>query len=396
MDPHHPDELDGRGPMVSPGRTASGPTALVRDDAREQLRAVVRRCVAEHGGPRPFLTEQASGRWYDEALLRTLSQEVGVTGLVVAEELGGAGANIADLAVVFEELGAGLAPVPVFGTILATAALRTVEGDPVAAQLLMSIADGELRAAVAGVGMTPAEPAFSEGAEGLLTGRAAIVIEAAEAEVLLVPATTEAGESLFAVEAGAEGVTVTPLRTLDLTRGLATLELQAAPSCMIGTAGSAPDAVSTAWDLGCIILAAEQVGGAQHCFDAALDYAKNRVQFGRTIGSFQVIKHALVCQLLQVELARSALLAAVDAADAYLAVPDEASRRQLTLAASMAKAVCSDAYMAVADESLHIHGGVGFTWDHDAHIYFRRAKSSQQLLGGPDTHRERLAAAAGL
>jgi alkylation response protein AidB-like acyl-CoA dehydrogenase len=149
-------------------------------------------------------------------------------------------------------------------------------------------------------------------------------------------------------------------------------------------------------DCALVLLAAEQVGGAQRCLDEAVLYAGQRVQFDRPIGSFQAIKHALVNVLLDVEMARSAAAVAVRSADRYLGAQTSENLSQLALAASLAKASCSEAYMRTAEETLHVHGGIGFTWEHDAHLHYRRAKAGELFLGTPSRHRDRMAAHAGL
>jgi alkylation response protein AidB-like acyl-CoA dehydrogenase len=319
-----------------------------------------------------------------------------------------------DLVAAFEELGAALAPVPLFATVaLATPVLLAAGPGTETARLLRLVAAGATLLSVADIGPTRVRDhgvAAARTAQGgwMVTGRSGLVVEADTADLLIVPAITGDGLTLFVVDATASEVQRRRLTSFDLTRGLAEVSFNAAQAQLIGIPGQAPDVLEVAWDLSCVVLAAEQVGGAQHCLDTAVAYAKERVQFGRPIGSFQSIKHRLVDLLLEVELARSALVNAVEAAEGYLSIagpgagasasadtgPD--ARRALTVAASVAKSLCSDAYMKVADESLHVHGGIGFTWEHEAHLYFRRAKSSQQLLGTPDVHRDRLSRAAGL
>jgi alkylation response protein AidB-like acyl-CoA dehydrogenase len=208
------------------------------------------------------------------------------------------------------------------------------------------------------------------------------------ANVLVVAARTPAGLSLFAVDENAPGLTRTPLATMDQTRKQARLELSGTPARLIGADGGASAGLSKTLDLAAVALAAEQVGGAQRCLDMSVEYAKQRVQFGRPIGSFQAIKHKCADMLLEVESAKSAAYyagwAAAEASD------------ELAVVASLAKAYCSDAYFHAAAENIQIHGGIGFTWEHDAHLYFKRAKSSELLLGDPTYHRELLAQRIGL
>ncbi|MCG2621234.1 acyl-CoA dehydrogenase family protein [Arthrobacter sp. I2-34] len=376
-------------------------TALVPTPERLELREAVRKSLQRHPGPRGFLAEQPSGKWFDASLLEDLNRQLGLAELLVPIGCGGAGGQLADAAIVFEELGAALAPVPLFATVaLATSAL-VASGGEAAATLLGRIARGEATVALADARCgLPDDHRFvavpRAGGGWLVSGRSGVVIEGAGADVLLVTAETGDGVTLFAVEADASGVQRRPLRTLDLTRGIAEVVLDGARAEQTGASGGGRAAADLAWDVGSVLLAAEQVGGAQRVLDTAVEYAKQRVQFDQKIGSFQQISSKLVDLLLDVEMARSALATAVDAADEHWEDRGEDTRLALLREASLAKALCSDSYMHVADEGLHVVGGIGFTWEHDAHLYFRRAKSTQQLLGSPDSHRERLAKAAGL
>lgn len=376
-------------------------TTLVPTQERLTLRETVRKSLERHPGPRGYLAELPTAKWYDAGLLASLNGELGLAELLVPSEYGGAGGQVADAAVVFEELGAALAPVPLFATVaLATPALIAAGGE-VAASLLRRIALGDTTVTLADARCgLPEDHRFVAAqrpdAAWLVSGRSGIVIEGAGADVLLVTAETAGGVTLFAVDTDAKGVERQPLRTLDLTRGVAEVILNDARAEQVGELGRGATSAELAWDIGSILLAAEQVGGAQKVLDTAVEYAKQRVQFDQPIGSFQQISSTLVDLLLDVELARSALLRAVDAADEHQEYGDEDARHTLLLEASLAKGLCSDVYVHVADEGMHVLGGVGFTWEHDAHLYFRRAKSTQQLLGSPDSHRDRLAKAAGL
>jgi alkylation response protein AidB-like acyl-CoA dehydrogenase len=214
------------------------------------------------------------------------------------------------------------------------------------------------------------------------------VLDGNVANLLVVAARTPAGLSLFAVEGDAPGLTRTPLATMDQTRKQARLELAGVAGQLIGADGGASAGLSRTLDLAAVALAAEQVGGAQRCLDMSVEYAKERVQFGRPIGSFQAIKHKCADMLLEVESAKSAAY--------YAGWAAAESSDELPVVASLAKAYCSDAYFHAAAENIQIHGGIGFTWEHDAHLYFKRAKSSELLLGDPTYHRELLAQRIGL
>ena len=208
------------------------------------------------------------------------------------------------------------------------------------------------------------------------------------ASTILVVARTEDGLSLFAVDGEASGLARTPLATLDQTRKLARLEFGSVPGRLIGMPGSAGPVLDRTLDVAAIALAAEQLGGAQRALDMAVGYAKIRRQFGRPIGSFQAIKHKCADMLLEVESARSAAYYA-----GWAAAEDS---DELPVVASLAKSYCSEAYFHAAAENIQIHGGIGFTWEHDAHLYFKRAKSSEVLLGDPSYHRELLAQRIGI
>ena len=221
-----------------------------------------------------------------------------------------------------------------------------------------------------------------------LSGVKSFVIDGHVANLIIVAARTGAGVSLFAVDGDASGLTRESLATMDQTRKQAKLTFDNTPATLIGTDGGGWDVMSTVLDLGAVALAAEQVGGAQFVLEMAVQYAKDRVQFGRPIGSFQAIKHKCADMLLEVESAKSA---------AYYGLWCAAEMNdELPSVASLAKSYCSEAYFHAAAENIQIHGGIGFTWEHPAHLYFKRAKSSELLFGDPAYHRELLAQRIGL
>jgi alkylation response protein AidB-like acyl-CoA dehydrogenase len=196
--------------------------------------------------------------------------------------------------------------------------------------------------------------------------------------LLLVTAVTPSGPSLFAVDPTAPGVERRRLETIDMSRKLAVVTLTDAAGRLIGEAGAAGPLIDAVLDRAVVALAAEQVGGAQVCLDMAVEYAKLRVQFGRQIGSFQAIKHKCADMLLEVESARSAAY--------YAAWTWQDRPAELPMIASLAKAYCSEAYARTAAENIQVHGGIGFTWEHDAHLYYRRARSSEAMFGTPTDH----------
>jgi alkylation response protein AidB-like acyl-CoA dehydrogenase len=221
-----------------------------------------------------------------------------------------------------------------------------------------------------------------------ISGTKAHVLDGHVADVVLVVARTESGLSLFWVAGDSEGLTRTPLATMDQTRTQAELRFDGVTASLVGVEGGAGPMLDRVLDIAAAALAAEQVGGTARCFEMAVEHAKQRVQFGRPIGSFQAVKHLCADLLLQVESARSA------AYYAAWAVAEESP--EVSMVASLAKAYCSDAYVAVATENIQIHGGIGFTWEHPAHLYFKRATSSAVLFGDPTHHRDRIAHTIGI
>ena len=230
--------------------------------------------------------------------------------------------------------------------------------------------------------------AAADGDGWTLTGTKMYVLDGHIADLVLVAARTPGGVSLFRVDGDADGLTRTALATMDMTRKQARLEFDSVSASMVGTEGGGWTVLERVLDLAAVALAAGQVGGAQVCLDTAVQYAKDRVQFGRPIGSFQAIKHKCADMLLEVESAKSA---------AYYAGWCAAELNdELPSVASLAKAYCSEAYFHTTAENIQIHGGIGFTWEHPAHLYFKRAKSSELLFGDPTYHRELLAQRIGI
>jgi alkylation response protein AidB-like acyl-CoA dehydrogenase len=372
------------------------PEAPQFTEEQEQLRSLVRKFLEEHSSESAVRAHMGSERGFEPELWRRLAAELGLVGLIVPEAHGGAGLGGVELALVMEEMGRALLCAPYFSTAVLAAGALLESGDEAAqADLLPSIAAGRCVAAlVFGESLAPWEPdaagVRARRAPGgwRLEGAGQPVIDGAAADVLLVAARGDAGLSLFRVAAAGPGVTRSPLPPLDLTRRLARVELRDAPAQLLGAEGRAAPALERALDRGLAALAAEQVGGAQRCLDLALEHARTRIQFGRPIGSFQAIKHRCADLLVQVEMARSAAYAAgLSAAQASDELPG---------VASMAKAYASEAFLHAAGESIQIHGGVGFTWEHPAHLYFKRAKSSALLLGDAVHHRDRVARLLGL
>jgi alkylation response protein AidB-like acyl-CoA dehydrogenase len=315
--------------------------------------------------------------------------------LTIPEEYGGQGFGYVELTVVLEEMGRALLCAPYFSSVVLAANALIHSGDESAkSELLPRIASGT----IATLALTEPNGRWDE--EGVtaqataagdgwtLDGTKMYVLDGHTAEIIVVAARTPAGVSLFHVAGDAAGLTRTPLSTMDQTRKQAKLELSGTPATLVGEDGGGWQVLDRVLDLAAVALAAEQVGGAQMCLDMAVEYAKVRVQFGRPIGSFQAIKHKCADMLLEVESAKSA---AYYAAWCAAELNDE-----LPSTASLAKAYCSEAYFHAAAENIQIHGGIGFTWEHPAHLYFKRAKTSELLLGDPTYHRELLAQRIGI
>ncbi|MBL7548063.1 acyl-CoA/acyl-ACP dehydrogenase [Frankia sp. AgB1.9] len=359
-------------------------------EEREQLRAVVREFLADVSGEDAVRASMTTATGWDPAVWRALADDLGILGLGIPEELGGVGYGFAEIGVVAEETGAALLCAPYLATVTAAQALLAAGDDAAASDLLPGLAAGT----VATLAVAEADgrweagsiQATAEHAAGgwRVSGTKTFVLDGATAELVLVAARTGAGIGLFAVDGEADGLTRTRLATLDQTRRQARLDLAGVPARLIGAEGEAWPAIERAIRLAIVALAAEQVGGAARVLDMAVDYAKTRVQFGRPIGSFQAVKHKLADVLVEVESARSASYAATAAAQR----PDDP---EFALVTSLAKAFCSDAYVHAAAENIQVHGGIGFTWEHPAHLYLKRAKSSRVLFGDPVHHRELLA-----
>ena len=362
-------------------------------DEHAELRASVRRFLKDRSpvsAARNLMTDPTA---YDEALWTQMADQLGLPGLALPEEFGGSGYGTAELAIVLEELGSVLYVGPYFATVaLAGRTLAASDDDAAKARWLPGIAAGTTTAALA-VGESartwvdrPDTTATRAGDTWTLSGTKRFVIDGATADLLLVAAATDDGLGLFALDSDSSGVRTEPLSTLDLTRRMADVTLTDAAAARIG--GEASALLAHAADLAVVALAAEQVGGTQRCLDETVAYAKLRVQFGRAIGSFQAVKHRAADVLLSLETARSAM--------AYAAGVVDAGGNEAALAATLAAAVCSEAFTEAARANLQLHGGIGFTWEHDAHLYLKRAKSDQLLFGAPVHHRARLGSLTGI
>ncbi|HKA15896.1 MAG TPA: acyl-CoA dehydrogenase family protein [Myxococcota bacterium] len=369
---------------------------------QEELRAAARAFLAEASSSERVRAAMASEIGYDAEIWKRIGRELGWPAAIVPEECGGLGLGMVELVALLEAMGEALLCAPFFATVcLAAQAVLAAGTDEQRRRWLAPIAEGEARAALA-----TAEPGLPHDAVALearregdayrLDGVKRYAIDGASADWLVVSARTPGsrggdGVTLFVVPDDAAGLTRIALPTMDQTRRQAELRFAGVyvpAEARLGDEGAGAEPLRRALDLGAIALAAESVGGAQRCLDLSVAYAKQREQFGRPIGSFQAIKHKCADMMVRVETARSAAYYAACAA------AEEAA--DLRVAASLAKAYCSEAYYHCAAETIQIFGGVGFTWEYDPHLYFKRARASEALLGTPAWHRERVARAIGL
>lgn len=365
------------------------PALLLETEEQHQLRAVLRDLLAETCGPEEVRKQAETPRGHDQVLWDRLAGEIGVHGLALPEEYGGAGCSFAELAVALEETGRALCPAPLLSTVVLAGHALLAGGDRRACERwLPGIASGALTATVAGF-LYPADVTAERGPDGwVLRGAADFVPDGEGADLLLVAARAPDGERLFACEPDATTCDRTARRVLDPTRRQALVRFGGAAAEPVGEAGQAPGIVAAVLDAGRVAVAAEHVGGSAHALDAVLEYVSHRTQFGRVIGSFQVIKHRLADLLVEIEGARSA--------SAYASACLAAGAPELPVAASAAAVACTGAYRLATTEYVQLHGGIGFTWEHPAHLFLRRARADEALFGTGDDHRLRLAGLLGL
>jgi alkylation response protein AidB-like acyl-CoA dehydrogenase len=357
---------------------------------QEELRKMVRRFMENKSASSDVRRLMETPEGYDPAVWSQMADELGLQALIIPEKFGGAGFGYVELVIVMEEMGRALLCSPFFSTIaLAANALLSSTDEVAKGDYLPGIASGDTIATLAyteaggkwDLESIRCSATHSDG-QWLISGEKSFIVDGNLATLILVAARTPGGVSLFAVDGEASGLSRTSQPTLDQTRKQAELVFAATPGRLIGEEGSAGPALERTMDLAAVALAAEQAGGAQKVLDMSIEYAKDRIQFGRPIGSFQVIKHMCANMLLEVESAKSAAHYA-----GWTAAEDG---EDLGVSACLAKAYCSEAYFHAAGENIQIHGGIGFTWEHDAHLHFKRAKSSEIMLGDPAYHRNML------
>jgi alkylation response protein AidB-like acyl-CoA dehydrogenase len=377
---------------------------LLYSDTEQALAGSLRDLLADRGTPELVLARTESVETYDDGLWQAVAADLGCAGLLIPEADGGAGASYREMASAAEALGAAVAPVPYLGSaVVATAALLSVGPDRPegpAPDLLKKMADGRLTAALAvpfasppgsafplSVRVTGPRPGDDRAGMARLRGMVTGVADALPAGVLLVPA-DGVPHGLYLVDMSAPGVAKTPVVSLDMTRQLCDLSFDDTPATVIVSGPAATRALEAGLAAGAGMLASELVGLAQQCVDMTVAYVKQRHQFGRPVGSFQAVKHRLADVWVTVSQARAAArYAAACLADGH---PDA------QVAVALAKAYCSDAALLAAQECVQLHGGIGFTWEHPAHLYLKRAKADSIAFGTADAHRAALAALADL
>jgi alkylation response protein AidB-like acyl-CoA dehydrogenase len=358
-------------------------------DEQEQLREVVRKYLASTSPEAEVRHLMATDAGYDDLVWKDMANQLGLQGIAIPEQHGGSGFGFLELSVILEEMGRALLCAPYFSTVvLATQALLESGDDEACRASLPRIASGDLVATFAvpaGVADGSAVTATEHDGQHLLDGVAQYVLDGCTADLVLVHA--KAGDvrsSLFAIPSAnalsSDVLTRTPLHSMDQTRKLARLEFHRTPAQLVGAPGAGDDIVEAVLQKAAVALASEQVGICQWGVATSAEYARTRVQFGRPIGTFQAIKHKCVDMLLDLEAAKAVAY--------YAAWTVETDAPDLPLMSSLAKAECSEAALDVATETLHVHGGIGFTWEHPAHLYLKRAESSALLFGDARHHRE--------
>ena len=370
---------------------------FVLTEEQALIQATARAFFAEQATSAAVRKAMESEAAYDPALWRRVSAEIGFTGTGIPSPYGGSGLGQVELAIIMMEAGRTLYPSPLLPSVcMAAQAILAAGTEEQKARLLPAIASGETIAALAYMsasGRSGPDATLTLEDEGWrLSGSAGFVPFGHAADLLVVAARGPGdGVSLALVDRGMPGLTVERHASLDPTRPLSTLRFDSIvldETRLLGSAGAAAAALSRALDLARIAVAAEQAGGAEAVLDMTVAYSKDRVQFGRPIGSFQALKHRMADMMVLVETAKTAAY--------YAAATADEGRDDLEEPAAIAKVYCSDAFSSCAGHAIQLHGGIGFTWEHDVHLYFRRARASSTLLGEPVELREALAQKIGL
>jgi alkylation response protein AidB-like acyl-CoA dehydrogenase len=373
-------------------------TLIILTDEELALADSVRKFVADRSPLTSLRQLIASGEPYDAGVWKQMTAQLGLAGLTIPESYGGVGAGYSALSVALTELGAGLVPSPLLACVLAAEVLLHLDDDAAKDEVLPRIAGGELIASLAvassaGGHVTAAGSGDGAVASGnvvsstLLTGSVSPVLNGAEADVLLVPAEDGAGgQAIYLVDGGADGLSRTRLTAVDHSRSLARVALAGTPGRAL--TGDAAAALSAAADLANLALAAESAGAMKACLDMTSAYARIRVAFGQPIGAFQAVKHRLADMEKSWELGNAALRDAARSGDER--------QDRFSIAASVARVLLAGAYADAAVDTVQLHGGIGFTWEHDAHLYYKNGLSNKVLLGGPGEQLDRLADSLGI
>jgi len=347
-----------------------------------QFREVVARFLQDKSQPAAVRQQMETASGYDEAVWQQLAQEIGLAGTHLPETYGGFGFGPVELGITTEQMGRYLYCGPFFASAVMAAGAVLIGADEAAKQgLLPDIAAGK---SIATLVLDNLDAPHEVGqalsfAAGRLTGEARLVVDAINADHFAVIASSVDGLGLYWLAASAPGIETAPVQSLDPTRKLASVRFENAEAKQIGALTEA--SLQAVWDYICIALAHEMIGGAQHLLDSTVDYTKLRYQFGRPIGSFQGLKHRLADLLMELEMAKAATHHA-----AFALAAGEAD----AAVGSMAKAMAADVYLKAAREAIQMRGGIGFTWEEDTHLWFKRAKSSEVFMGTPTMHRERM------
>ena len=361
---------------------------LILTDEELALADSVRKFAADRSPLTSLRQLIASGEPYDTGVWKQMTAQLGLAGLTVPESYGGVGAGYSALSVALTELGAGLVASPLLACVLAAEVLLQLDDDAAKVELLPRIAGGELIATLAVASSAGGRVTAAGAGDGVtLTGSVSPVLNGAEADVLLVPADSgDGGTVIYLVDGGADGLSRTRLTAVDHSRSLARVALAGTPGRAL--TGDAAAALSAAADLANLALAAESAGAMKACLDMTSAYARIRVAFGQPIGAFQAVKHRLADMEKSWELGNAALRDAARAGDEK---PD-----RFSVAASVARVLLAGAYADAAVDTVQLHGGIGFTWEHDAHLYYKNGLSNKVLLGGPGEQLDRLADSLGI
>ena len=373
--------------------------ALVFTEDQDQFRDSIQRFLSDQMPTTRVRQLMATEHAFDDQLWQQASTQLALTGIHVPEHLGGAGFGPVELGIALEEMGRSLFCGPYLSSaVLSAYALLICADADQQERWLSDVASGERRCSLAvteSAGLWRDDDIHTtattdDAGNSLLNGRKRFVIDANNADLLIVAARASDGIALYMIDGETSGLTLTALDTMDPTRKMADIELNNVVATRLN---HAPDLLlDTLLNVACIALANEMIGGCQRLLDSAVDYTQLRYQFGRSIASFQAIKHRLADLLLDVELSRSAAYQAAHtlASCGDLRTIDQEKHRRLTEHASLAKAAVCETYLQTALETIQLHGGIGFTWENDTHLWFKRAKSSEVLFGTPAEHRERM------